>query len=103
MIKNIFLCFVAMFAWGCQQYSPDFIQVVQDHRSVTVETTDSVIKSIDDEMSNPLLTEEDKIALSNLRKRLVYMKESSKAIERYILNEGDEDLIRQLLRGSWGS
>ena len=102
MIRNIILSMICCsFCVGCNTYSSEFVQVIQNHRVVTVDTCDSIIKSIDDELKSTLLSEEDRVGLSNLRKRLSYMKKSSTVIERYILNEGDEDLIRQLLKDAW--
>ena len=46
-MKKIFkFVYLFLLLAGCSSFSPEFITVVQDHKDVTVETTDSIKKSI---------------------------------------------------------
>ena len=96
------LCVTLLFLVGCCPLkSPDFVEVVQDHRVICVETCDSLIKSIDDELNAG--TSADKAeALIDLRERLVYISNSSVVIDEYVKAEiVDAELLAEILRNKW--
>jgi len=96
------LFILLIFISGCGSLGrADFVEVVNDHKNITVETCISLIASIDDELDGT--TDEDRsAALIDLRDRLVYMSNSSVAIHSYIhATIVDEQLIAELIRNKW--
>lgn len=96
---SVILCMLLI---GCQKpYRAEFVRVVLNHRSVTIETVNSLVASIDDRLNEPV-TAQQRTDLENLRDRLFFISSSSSVIERYVLEiKMDETLLQELLRHIW--
>jgi len=103
----VVLC-LSLFFCGCGQDNGklEFIQVVQSHRELTVQTNTAVIASIRDEMieleSNGLLSKEDRDSMDFLMENLQFQMIQSIIIEEYVnSNEMNRELLSKLLRSKW--
>lgn len=96
---SLILC---IFMLGCQQpYKVEFVHVVRNHKTITVETCDSLRSSIDDRLAEGI-SEEERAGLIDLSNRLLYISSSATVIERYVLEvDTDEILLQELLRHIW--
>lgn len=101
---NIMLSILLSTMPGCAKpYTKEFVQVVQDHRTVGDETIDAVVASIRADMSarNDLSADQQK-AVEDLIARLEYLKMSGQTIESYVMtNQVDQKLLADLLRSRW--
>lgn len=91
---------------GCQAGRMEFVQVVQDHKELTVETLDAVIASIQDDIeemrSEGVLTPEMETEALNLVERLRMVESQSVVISDYVHTYiVDEELMARLLRARW--
>lgn len=108
MIRKLFICLILPFLFlGCEKVGQvEFVQVVQDHKELTVETLDAVIASIQDDIesmkSEGVLTPEMEVEALNLVERLRMVESQSIVISDYIyVNVVDEELLARLLRARW--
>lgn len=86
---------------SCTQYKKEFIQVVSDHRAVTVETVDSLIVSIESDMKSRIMSEAETQSVKNLIDRLKFMKEGSIVIEKYVMNQADLETLSKVLHAKY--
>ena len=94
-VACLFLCM------GCQKKGQiEFMNVVQDHKELTVETNDALIASVRDDMQG--ITDPDAIkGAEELIERLEMMQEQSKVIYEYVFTTLDQDLLSRLLKSKW--
>lgn len=104
-MKRYFLPVVlCIFLFGCNQpYKADFVEVVQDHKTITVETLTAVKKTIIDEATAaPNLTADQKKGVDDLLQRLDFIMDGSVTIDKYVnSNYLDEQTLAELLRSKW--
>lgn len=111
MLKiKIFTCFLLFFVvLGCNKTNAtikEYVVLTDDHKTLTYETCDSVIKSIEDEIvllkaANDFTPEKEK-DLTDLTLRLQYMKKQSDLIYRYSFVEyADKALISEIIKAKW--
>ncbi len=84
----------------------DFVDVVHNHRTLTNETSNALILSIQDELEHKKnsgsVTPEEEQALSDLVERLRYMSRQSDVIGDYVdTHHMDDELLSRLLRSKW--
>lgn len=102
----IFLIFPFLF-FGCEKNGRvEFVQVVQDHQELSIETLNSVILSIYDDIETMrgegVLTSDMEIEALNLIERLRMIQDQSIVISDYtFVNVVDEELLARLLRAQW--
>jgi hypothetical protein len=102
-MKILISCIVFIFMIsGCSQINNvDFVEVVYDHKIVTVETCDRLILSIDDELAKDIDSSRVK-SLLDLRERLLYMSRSSEVIQEWVSQEYvTPELLAELVRNKW--
>lgn len=76
-----------------------FVQVVSDHRSVTVETVDSLLVSIESDLQERqgVMSETDVQSVNNLIDRLKFMKQGSIVMEKYVMNQADAETLANVI------
>jgi len=100
---GIILCFAII---GCNKPGRvEFVQVIQNHRELSVETIDALVASLEDELAELQaegITPSDEAAAHDLMERLWVIQEQSRVIEQYVnTNIVDEDLLAKLLMVQW--
>jgi hypothetical protein len=103
-MKRILLAFfITLLCVGCTPGRAVFVDVVQDHRVVTVETIDAVKKSIQDEVDERWddLSPDDRAAVQDLMDRLDLISKQSELIDEYVTGTVDDELLSELLRNRW--
>lgn len=105
MKANLWLAsiFAVVLFTGCTKpHQALFVEVVQDHRVVTVETLTSVKKTIQDEMASRDLTEDQENGMNQLLDRIDTIMRGSEAIDDYVsATMVDEELLAKLLNSRW--
>jgi len=92
---------------GCEKRGTvEFVQVVQNHEELTVETLDAVIASIQDDMEDMraagTLTPDAESGALDLIDRLIMIKDQGGVISDYVfVNTVDNELLARLLRAQW--
>ena len=92
---------------GCEKAGrAEFVNVVQDHKQLTVETLEAVVASIQDDIeemrSEGTLTSEMEVEALNLVERLRMIEDQSEVISDYVhMHIVDEILMARLLRARW--
>lgn len=101
MRNKIWICLIVFFCITgcCSLKTPEFVDVCNDHKIVTVETCQALIKSIEDEIkSHP----SGELYLRDLINRLQVISEQSVIIDEYINTVVvDQELLARLLRNKW--
>ncbi len=104
----LLLLFLSVILCGCGNASSklEFVQVVQDHKSLTIETNDAVIATIRSELDayreQGVLSADMESSANDLIARLEMCKYQSKVISDYVnANEIDQELLARLLRARW--
>ncbi len=102
MRNKIWICSIIFFfiTGCCSLKTPEFVDVCSDHKIVTVETCQALIKSIEDEIeSHPAGGES---YLRDLINRLQVISKQSVIIDEYVNTMVvDEELLARLLRNKW--
>lgn len=82
-----------------------FVDVVNDHRQVTVETMEAVKKSIQDEIDAKWsdLTDDEKKSILDLLARLELISKQSELIQEYVQGDVDQELLADLLEMRWSN
>lgn len=99
----VLVMFLMVPVLGCAKDGrTEFVTVVQDHRELTTETNEALIRSIEDEMrqvrNDPAAME----ALRDLIDRLRMIKRQSDVIDEYVkATLVDEELIAEMIRNRW--
>ena len=103
-VIKYFICFLLFFFIGCEKIgSVEFVQVVQDHKKISIETLDEVIFSIQDEIEimkkDNIFTDEMEIDALNLIDRLKMIQNQSIVISDFVhAHIVNEDLMERLLK-----
>lgn len=97
MNKLIFV-FSFLFIIGCSsKFKPDYIAVLQDHKTITNETNKALIKSIEEEKQT--LTNSDDIkVLDDLVMRLSIINRQADVLYKYAVGEAKEETLIQILK-----
>lgn len=96
LLAVLCLCFV-----GCgEKVHVEFVQVCQEHASLTSETGRALVLSIDDELA--VTTDNDaRQALLDLKERILFMEKQASAIDKYVKSSFlDRELLIELLKKS---
>lgn len=97
----IALCFLC----GCSQKAGKvaFFEVVKSHKELTIETNNSVISSIEDDLTNrDDLSLDAHKAVQNLLERLRFINKQSEVIYNYVVqDEVDSNLLSELVKNRW--
>ena len=95
---RIFIAILIALSLSCCPIDNLLIEVVSDHREISVETVDVLLSSIRADAAERELTEEESKQVDILIDRLEYMKRSSVVIEQYIMNKADKEDLAQVIR-----
>ena len=103
MVKQFFIAIIFLSVlFGCDQNKALFLEVVQDHRVVTIETLTAVKKTIIDEANSSTLTEDQKKGIQDLTDRLDFIMNGSNTIEKYVnAKYVNQEVLAELLRSKW--
>lgn len=97
LIMRKFIILLPLFLFGCAvKNSPEFLQVVKEHRELSVETCDALVLSID-EHNETGISEDAKTANNALKERLLSIKRQSILIEKYIFSKTSTQHLSELL------
>jgi len=85
---------------ACTPNKALFVEVVSDHRMVTTETSDRLIKAIQAELDElgPKMLPADVQASKDLIERLEFMKQGSIVIEKYVMQQADQESLAKVVR-----
>lgn len=83
--------------------SADFVTLVHNHKELTIETNNSIIASIEEEMQKQILSDPSTIdGLEKLLSRLKMISKQSSLIDQYItINVVDKQLLAEILTNQW--
>ena len=101
MKKILIICLFCLFSVGCVEKKGivQFAQLTEDHKILTLETTDAIKKSINDSLNDDNLPESEKRGLEDLYERLDYMARQSVVIHEYVHAKYiNEELLAKLLK-----
>jgi len=98
MRKNILLLVFFSFLSGCACVSKDILYLAMDVSKIQEETSNSLIKSIDDDLASENRNDEEKKVLNDLKDRLDYLKRGNQAIVKSLLNELSIEELTKLLK-----
>lgn len=104
MMKLMFISLLLIcLCSGCPDGRAAFVDVVQDHRSLTVETMDAVVKSVHDdaETSWDQLDESERKAVLDLIARLEMISRQSIVIDEYVRGNTSPEVIKELIKNRW--
>lgn len=97
-----YLCIALIFISGCSKLRPEFYDVAVSHKDLVNETNKAIILSINDELSNPDLSEENRKNLNILKDRLNFSIDQSNIIVEYLNKKVvDEQFISELIKHRW--
>ena len=101
MRNKILIASVIFFfmAGCCPLRNTEFVDVCNDHKIVTIETCQTLINAIEDEIEN---RPEDEVVLRDLINRLQVILKQSVLIDEYVnAVVVDKELLARLLRNKW--
>ena len=104
MRKYVLIVLLAITGCGGSLKSADFIEVVEDHKVITMETCEALILSIDESIAvlDPIADAVELERLQDLKERLNYMSDSSLIIDTCVEAAFlDEELLAELIRNKW--
>lgn len=95
---TVLLCIIS----SCSKpYKADFIEVVRDHRQITIETLNSVKNTIMDESANAHLNDDQQKGVKTLLDRLDFIIDGSIVIDKYVNSTIDQNTLAELIRNQW--
>lgn len=99
MPKTLILTACILFwSFGCvNKNNKVFMEVVRDHKVLTVETCDALILSIDDAIRDTL-DENGKKSLLSMKQRLEAVKRQSILIEQFVFTAADTKVLQEYIR-----
>ena len=102
MIKNL-ACILLLLSVGCTSIGKvEFMDVVQDHRELTIETNGALIASIRDDIETRGLDGDALKGAEELIERLEMIERQSDVILDYVFTEWpDQELLGRLLKSKW--
>ena len=106
MIKKCMLLFLLVSLLGCNQGRTEFVNVIDNHRELVIETNNAVIASIKDDMDamekNGTLTIDARKGAEDLISRLEMIESQSIVIRDYVYATAvDEELMSRLAKEKW--
>lgn len=100
MVKYLFVLFVFLVGC-CPLKSPEFVDLVHNHKELTTETMQSVILSIQDEMKELTLTEDEQTGMNDLILRLQTISKQSIIISDYVDHNMSYNDWSDFMRWKW--
>lgn len=100
MKNSFFIIMTCIFVvCSCCKIDPAFVQVVSDHRQITVNTSDALLKAIKADLAKKTnMSDDDKKAVEDLIDNIETMKNGSVLIEKYIMHQIDINTLIESLR-----